>query len=151
MRPVIRYVLVRQGDQSNNSAPFGGTANQRYQQIYSASALSEGGRITSISFPSTNQGELPLATADYLFRLEETTLPVMGLSHRLDQNLGSGAITVLERRIEGHVIGDTLTFDLDTPFVFNPSVGNLLLDVVISNAIDDGGNQSRVFPLCQRT
>lgn len=135
---------MSEGDPTNNVVPFGGASDQRYQQIYAADALGGGGRITSISFPSPGQAAIPLATADYRFRLETTAIAVMSLSHDEDENLTADAVTVLDRRIEDHAYGDTLTFELDPPFAFDPGAGNLLLDVVISNAVDEG-RSVRVF------
>lgn len=137
--PETRYVVVDQGVRSNNTVPFGGAYDQRYQQIYAAEVLGEGGRITSISFLSPGQVPEPLATGDYLFRLEATPLPVMALSADLNQNLGPGARTVIQRRIVSMAYTDTLVFQLDEPFNYDPADGNLLLDVVISNTVDPGG------------
>lgn len=36
--------------------------------------------------------------------------------------------------------GNTLVINLTTPFTYNPGAGNLLLDVVVSNASKPGGN-----------
>jgi hypothetical protein len=137
--PETRYVVVDQGARSNNSVPFGGAFDQRYQQIYAAEALGEGGRITSIAFLSPGQAPQPLATGDYLFRLEATSLPVMALSGDMNENLGPGAKTVIQRRIASMAYGDTLVFQLDEPFTYDPADGNLLLDLVISNPVDQGG------------
>lgn len=138
--PEARYIVVDQGVSSNNSVPFGGAIEQRYQQIYAAEALGGGGRIRSIAFLSPGQVPQPLATGDYLFRLQATPLPVMALSGDMNQNLGPGARTVIQRRIENMAYGDTLTFELDEPFIYDPVDGILLLDVVISNTVDEGGN-----------
>jgi hypothetical protein len=134
----VRYVLLDEGEAWNNVAPFGGTNDRRYQQIYEGSSFGSGGRITAISFFSPGTPTKPLATADYLFRFSASPKPVSSLSHEMDENLGEYVRTVLSRHIEGLVVKDTLTFFLDEPFVYSPAEGNLLLDLIIENAVDDG-------------
>jgi len=143
--PMRRLVVIDDGDISNNGVPFCCTTDQRYQQIYSATAFDGGGTILSVSFPSWD-AVIPLATADYLLRLETTPIPVMELSHDLNDNLGTGAVTAFQQRIEGYVpTSDTVTFELDTPFHYDPNAGNLLLDVVIANAVDDNRTSGKTF------
>jgi hypothetical protein len=134
----VRNLLLDQGEAWNNVAPFGGTSDQRYQQLYSATSFGSGGRIIAISFFSPGTATKPLATADYSFRLSASPKPVSSMSHEMDENFGEYAPTVLSRHIEGLMVEGTLTFMLDEPFVYRPTEGNLLLDVVIENAVDDG-------------
>ena len=140
----VRSVLINQGDPWNNVAPFGGASDQRYQQVYAAHLFDLGGDITAVTFFSPGQGPIPLASADYRFRLFATPIDVMGLSHDMDSNLSGTSVTVLDERIEGLAFGTELTFRFSQPFTYNPAEGHLLLDVTISNAVDDG-QPARVF------
>jgi hypothetical protein len=136
--PSLRYVTIDQGEESNNTAPFGGANDQRYQQIYDASAFGVGGQITRVAFFSPGQVTQPLATARYTIRMVATPLSVMTLSHDMDANLAAGAVTVLDATITDLEYDDVLTFELEQPFDYDPSEGNLLMDVTISNAVDEG-------------
>lgn len=131
----------------DNGAPFSinefGWANIRYQQVYSAitfSALTTPSMITKIAFR-------PDATLGHAFgptnmlvdiRLSTTSAAVDGLANIFTSNTGvdetvvySGTLT-LSSSFTGPVGGPKdfdIVIPLQNPFLYNPSAGNLLLDV----------------------
>ncbi len=146
-------------DGAANVYPFGGSYSGEYQNIYSSTGFMGPFTITEISFDATNfNGELTgSATAmyDLMLRLGTTSSqPTAPGSFSANANNlvtvfdGSESITLTP--------ASGLTFNLSTPFVFNPTSGeNLVLDVVIHSesssaqvgfAFDDNSTQmGRVF------
>jgi hypothetical protein len=134
---------VNGGD--NNGFPFNiGNSSQRYQQVYSASQFSAFGgpqTITQIGFrPSADRfgnafsSTLPNIQID----LSTTSKAVNGLSSVFANNVGpddtvvfSGALA-LSSQATGPPQGPKdfdILINLTTPFLYDPSKGNLLLDV----------------------
>lgn len=140
--------VVPSADQSveaagNNCYPFSpciGTGTMRYQQVYAASEFAAPTSINQISFRPDGVSGLAgtLVIPDLLVRLSTTAAPVDFLSNTFDSNLGADAIIVfngpltIETAAAGPV-GGPKAFDviipLATTFLFNPSAGNLLLDI----------------------
>ncbi len=142
------------GDQENLFPFFPGAGTPlRYQQVYDASqfsAFAPGGEdMTQINFRegATTEGRLDhgvFATTIPLieFTLSTTSATPNNLSSTFANNLGPDATTVygtpgvgspLAISSEGDVAGDPAAFDisvtLTTPFHYDPSKGNLLLDI----------------------
>ena len=130
----------------NNVFPFnirGPSRSQRYQQIYSASdfaSFSEPELITQILFrPDGPFGRSFASTLpDIQINFSTTTVAVDSLSRNFADNLGSDDTVVFSGPLSlssantGPVGGPKdfdIVIDLQTPFLYNPSVGNLLLDV----------------------
>ncbi len=133
--------------------PPGATANRfpllvtggiRYQQVYAASEFASFGgpqTITQIAFRPDAIFGSPAFTANIAnieVRLSTTSANPDGLSPTFANNLGadntlvfSGPLTITSNFAPGP--GNTRDFDviipLQTPFTFNPALGNLLLDV----------------------
>jgi hypothetical protein len=109
-----------------------------YQQVYASSAFpSMPVIITSETFyyQSLFGGSDTLLGGTYQFYLSTTSAPVGGLDPTLANNLGPDNTPVLTETIPagGVPFGTSFTFVNSTPFSYNPSLGNLLLDVVASN------------------
>jgi hypothetical protein len=115
-----------------NSYPF--TVYQfqlpnRYQQLYTASSFSQAVFIDAIRFTSTpTPPGMPgtIGDGEYLIRLAVTDAPENGLSTDFDANVAgfsevffSGILTSTGLRIAG------------APYLYDPSRGNLLLDVTV--------------------
>ena len=130
---------------SNNSFPFNisivGLPSQRYQQVYAASQFGGGGLITQIVFrPDAGAGHAFTSTLpDMQIDLSTTSAPDDGLSTTFANNVGAddtvvfarGALT-LSSAFTGPPSGPKdfdIIITLTTPFLYNPALGNLLLDV----------------------
>jgi len=133
-----------EGD-SNNSFPFNisivGLPSQRYQQVYAASQFGGGGLITQIVFrPDAGAGHAFASTLpDMQIDLSTTSAADDGLSTTFANNVGAddtvvfarGALT-LSSAFTGPPSGPKdfdIIITLTTPFLYNPALGNLLLDV----------------------
>jgi hypothetical protein len=129
---------------SNNGFPFNialfALSSQRYQQVYSSSEFSGLFLITDIEFrPDASVGAAFSSTLPSIqICLSTTTAAVDGLSPTFATNVGldntcvySGPLT-LSSSFTGPA-GGPKDFDiviiLQTPFLYDPSLGNLLLDV----------------------
>jgi hypothetical protein len=127
---------------TNNVFPFSiGLSSQRYQQAYGAAGFgSDSQFIDAILFrPDATVGfafssTLPNVQID----LSTTTAAVDGLSSTFASNVGANNTTVFSGALSlssafSGPAGGPKTFDilitLTTPFLYNPLLGNLLLDV----------------------
>ena len=129
-----------------------------YQQIYNAGAFSGTIGIGSISFFNTlyNEGETQgVAQMDYSIYLAVTSQSVP------DGSIPGGDVLFATGHLDGgsFPFGSTLTFS-GTPFLYDPSLGNLELTLLVSNEggtlsgtntffdAEDGGPFSRWCPAC---
>jgi hypothetical protein len=129
-----------------------------YQQIYNSGAFGGSIDIGTISFYNTyfNDGSSQgIATMDYSLYLAVTSQSVP------NGGLPPGDVLFASGHLNGSTwpFGDTLTFT-GTPFLYDPSQGNLELTMVITNASDpsnevftyfdseSGGPFSRWCPNC---
>jgi hypothetical protein len=129
---------------TNNGFPFNITAfgqtSQRYQQVYSSSEFSGPFLITDIEFrPDAQSGAAFSSTLSSIqIDLSTTTAAVDGLSSTFAANVGpndtvvySGPLT-LSSSFTGPAAGPKdfdIVIVLQTPFLYDPALGNLLLDV----------------------
>jgi hypothetical protein len=130
---------------SNNSYPFdlteAGLSSQRYQQVYAASQFGGGGLITQIIFrPDAFAGHaFTSALPDIQIDLSTTSAADDGLSTTFADNVGADDTVVFTRgqltlssAFTGPPDGPKdfdIIITLTTPFLYNPALGNLLLDV----------------------
>jgi hypothetical protein len=133
-----------EGD-TNNSYPFdlgqAGLTSQRYQQLYAASQFGSGGLITQIVFrPDAFAGQAFTSTlSDIQIDLAYTSAADDGLSSTYANNITAGDTVVFARgpltlssAFTGPPNGPKdfdIIITLTTPFLYNPALGNLLLDV----------------------
>ena len=129
----------------NNSYPFNitefGLSSQRYQQVYAASQFGGGGLITQIIFrPDATFGQAFMSTLpDIQIDLSTTSAADDGLSSTYADNVGADDTVVFVRgpltlssAFTGPPDGPKdfdIIITLTTPFLYNPALGNLLLDV----------------------
>ena len=111
-----------------NTYPFGtSTYTGEYQQVYNKADFSGPVLISSISFFSaagySNQSISGSYTLDFSTTSASTTNGVGGLSTNYPSNIGSNNALFFTGSVS-----NTLTFT-GTPFLYNPALGNLLLDV----------------------
>jgi len=135
----------------SNFIPFGGAyANNdggtEYQQVYLGSLFGTSpfliGSVTFYAAPST----APALNADgtYTLSLSTTTAPVGGLSTNFASNVGPDSYTFFSGTLPPSV-STTMTFTLPTAFDFNPTAGNLLLDVTFTGVT----NKSDAYYIAQ--
>ena len=130
---------------TNNGYPFDlgqtGLTSQRYQQLYAASQFGSGGLITQIIFrPDATSGQAFTSTlSDIQIDLSTTSAADDGLSTTFANNVGANDTVVFARgpltlssAFTGPPNGPKdfdIIITLTTPFLYNPAMGNLLLDV----------------------
>lgn len=125
---------------TNNCYPFGCYSfGGRYQQAYNGVRFGTSPlQIGSISFFGDEILAGVLAST-YTLRLSTTSRPLGALSTTFDDNLGVDAATVYRGMLSGVLVpGQAMNVAFSTPFVFDPAAGNLLLDVVASDATESG-------------
>lgn len=131
---------------TGNCYPFmcndSGTASGpsiEYQQVYAASAFPSAVTINSETFywqfEQSDGGSDTLLGGTYVFSLSTTSAAVNALSTNLSSNLGPDNTTVATITIPagGVSFGTAFTFDNSTAFTYDPTKGNLLLDVSVSD------------------
>jgi hypothetical protein len=137
--PVGASVLIgTPADFPGNCAPFGCTLGEstRYQQVYNSTNFSGPINITGITFFHTvSEDSGILNSGTYTVRLSTTSKAVNGLDLvNFDNNLGSDNTQVFSGSLPGVVpFGSTLTL-ASSGFLYDPSMGNLLMDILISGA-----------------
>jgi len=108
-----------------------GNPSTRYQQVYAASNFTSGPiSINQISFFLSPLNAGPLNTGTYTISLSTTAAAVNGLSSTFASNLGADNALFGVFNLGGAAPA-TLTFT-GTTFNYDPSQGNLLLDVQTS-------------------
>jgi hypothetical protein len=115
--------------------PFGcGFAQTRYQQVYAASAFLTPMTIGSLTFHHTQASPGAGLFADVTFDLYLTTTSraVGALSPEFDENLAAPAQLFAHATLTGSAAAPSFTIT-GTPFVYDPSRGNLLADIRISS------------------
>lgn len=131
---------------TGNSYPF--TSNDSgtstgpsidYQQVYAASAFSGPVTISSETFYwqflRSLGGSDTLLGGTYVLSLSTTSAAVNALSTDLNSNLGADNTEVASVTIPagGVSFGTAYTFSNTADFTYNPTGGNLLLDIMVSN------------------
>ena len=139
---VPNSAATTEGD-TNNSWPFDrdGAGSQRYQQLYVASQFGGGGLITQLVFrPDSFAGSAFTSTLpDIQIDLAYSSAADDGLSSTYANNITAGDTIVFARgpltlssAFTGPPNGPKdfdIIITLTTPFLYNPALGNLLLDV----------------------
>ena len=121
-----------------NFFPFGAGTGTIYQQVYTSSVFASGPQfVNSFQFFLFSGGGLTLSNAVYTVFLSTTSAAVDGLNTvNLDANRGANN-TLFGTFTLGGVAPSTLVF-AGTPFVYDPSAGNLLIDMRISGQTSEG-------------
>jgi hypothetical protein len=113
-----------------------------YQQVYSATAFPQPTAIRSISFFNTESPTGSFLYSSYQISLSTTTAPVNGLSTNFDSNLGGDNQVFFNGILSGTANGQYTIYG--SSFNYDPSQGNLLLDIrrtplVLPGGIGSGG------------
>lgn len=136
--PAFADITVGLPAQANNGncLPFGGCLGiVEYQQDYSSSLFTGPITITNLEFFNTefNSGATAMTPGNWQIYLSTTSVAYNGLSTTLANNIGSDNTLVFSGSLaQAWTFPDILVIDLSTPFTYNPSNGNLLMDVVWS-------------------
>lgn len=128
-------------DDSGNCYPFGCGAYDgltEYQEVYMASAFPGPLSFSSVSFGQNSPGLMDSATYTVSFYLTSAT--VTTLSSDLSSNEGT-LLGTLGTFTLGGAMPAVLTLN-GTAINYNPSMGNLLMDVVISDPTAYNGYES---------
>ena len=120
-----------------NCYPFSCGYFGTYQQVYSSSAFSGPLTVNSVDFFTTVY-EGTLNTGRYTFAFYYTDLPVDGLSGTPANNRGVLLSNFGTFNIAG-LAPTTLTFSGNS-YLYDPSQGNLLLDVFVDNVTEFGSS-----------
>lgn len=124
------------GHAAFNVIPFGSLfGDGRFQEVYSSSLFSGPVEITSLAF---SPQDTTFYSANVDLRLTTTTVAVGNLTTNLDNNFTIPLTDVYSNPNFGeNVTGGSetfsLVFNLTTPFIYDPSQGNLLFDILINN------------------
>jgi hypothetical protein len=129
----------------SNTIPFGSTLASQYQQVYSSNAFSGVFNITEINFYVDPAHSAALDGGTYTLSLSETSIGVGALSSNLANNIGANNTVVYSG-------ANSLDFILSSPYLYDPSIGNLLLNVSIANGTSNGGysEEAGIDPLTSR-
>jgi len=133
-------LIIGQND-NGNCFPFSclaSTQGTHYQQIYAANSFSQPQKISSISFFSWREG--PIDTASYSISFYLSSRAVNNLSLNPMNNKGSLLAEFGLFNLTGSMPAQLL-FD-GTDFIYNPALGNLLMDVKVSNVTKTVGQVS---------
>src|SRR4051812_24386053 len=149
-RAYAEPVLIGTVGDDNNCFPFGCGQNQaaaanRYQQVYNSAAFAGPMLIDEIQFFRTG-GSLT-TSGTYSFYLSTTSKAVDGLdTTHFDLNVGLDPVLFSVVEFTGGPSAAVLSIVGTTPFLYNPALGNLLLDIVIpGGAFSNAGEKAAYF------
>jgi hypothetical protein len=121
---------------AGNRFPWGSDYNAEYQQVYTASLFGNSPiTINDLEFYNTqyDNGATQLPTGTWSITLATSGVDWNSISGSYATNLGvsTNIVNVWVGNInQPWMFGDTLHITLTTPYVYDPSQGNLLMDVV---------------------
>jgi hypothetical protein len=127
---------------TGNCYPFGCAYASTYEQVYTSSQFSGSVTITGLQFFNTevDEGATAMNSGTWTISLSTTSANWNTLSPIFASNIGTDNTTVFSGNLaQPWAFGDTLTITFTTPFTYNPSDGNLLIEVVASGTSASGG------------
>lgn len=107
-----------------------------YQQVYASSAFPSGTfNIGSLQFYFAPQfgGNSTMLHGTYDISFSTTSAAVGALSSALANNIGTPLQTFFIGDVSQAPVGGTYTIVGSTPYLYNPGLGNLLIDIAVSN------------------
>ena len=125
-------IVIGDPPDDQNCLPFGCEfrTSSRYQQVYSSAAFPGPIQISEIEFYQSTTGDLNIGSFE--FYLSTTSSPVNGLDTHFDSNLGAdNSLFAIVFFTGAHSFGPSVLSISGTPFLYNPALGNLLLDIII--------------------
>lgn len=118
---------------SGDCSPSGcGGILSHYQQVYMSSLFAGPMTVTGLEFFNTQDdgGATALDDGTVTIALSTTSADGDNLSTTYADNIGADNTQVFNGNVsQSWVFGDTLTFMFATPFTYDPTNGNLLMDV----------------------
>ncbi len=117
-----------------------------YQQVYASSAFSGPVSITALTFFFASEfgGSSLVLDGSYKVSLSTTSAPVNGLSSTAANNIGPDNTVFATFVVSSHNVDSNPSFTITGgPFSYDPSKGNLLIDLVVTNqdnVPNDSGN-----------
>jgi hypothetical protein len=130
---------------SGNSNPFGNPGTlwgPEYQQVYASSDFSGPITIRDLEFFNTQLLGGSPDSGSYTISLSTTSAQVDNLDFTtLSNNIGANNTVVFTGSLPS-LVGGELHLVLSNPFTYNPVSGNLLIDVVSSDA---GNTDTKLF------
>jgi len=132
--------IVVGGSSSHNCFPFSCAylGISEYQQVYSSTAFGQAVSIDQMTFFELAGSGLSLEAGTFTFSLSYTSKAVNALSTLPSDNVGAGSTTVFNGSLPGLVSGE-LVIPFSAPFIYDPSLGNLLLTVDASGTSGGSG------------
>jgi len=127
---------------AGNCYPFGCGYTGEYQQVYTSSQFSVPITITNLEFFNTqyNSGATAMPTGNWAISLSTTSADWNTLSSTFSSNIGANNTLVYDGSLsQSWAFGDTLDIPLTTSFYYDPSQGNLLMDVIATGTNSIGG------------
>ena len=128
---------------TGNCFPFGCAYSGEYQQVYSQTQFSGPIKILDLEFFNTqiNNNNTLMNSGTWTIYLSTSSADWNTLSSTFANNLGADNTLVFSGNLaQPWAFGDTLHISLTTPFTYDPLMGNLLMDVVVSGATAPGGS-----------
>jgi hypothetical protein len=128
-------IIVGTNNTNANVFPFGDTYLGEYQQVYASTAFPSTETITGIKFASAPVFAGNTHSVTVTISLSTTSATVASMSTNYSANKGADFAQVFSGPITYLSLGNN-TFDLSfptLPFSYNPALGNLLMDVVVSS------------------
>jgi hypothetical protein len=122
---------------TGNQFPFGGLYDGEYQQVYTHSLFTGPITISNLEFYNTqfDSGSTMLGGATTTISLSTTSADWNTISATFAANIGANNTTVFSGDLsQAWAFGNTLHINLTTPFTYDPSMGNLLMDVFVSGS-----------------
>lgn len=147
---VLADTLVIGNANNANAYPFGSSNGNsyrgEYQQVYSGGGFTGAVTITQVAFAST--GVPRTVNYDFTLSLGTTTSTPSAPIPNFNANKGADFTTVFSGPL-GAVLSGSGQFDLvitlSTPFTFDPSKGNLLLDVFMNSTASNSAVNFQPF------
>lgn len=127
---------------TGNCFPFGCAYTTNYQQVYSHPQFGGAILITGLEFFNTqvDNGANMMNSGTWTISLSTSANNWNTLSSTFSQNLGGDNTQVFKGNLsQSWAFGDILTINLSTPFLYDPSKGNLLMTVDAEGTSDPAG------------
>lgn len=127
---------------TGNCFPFGCSYTGEYQQVYTKSQFSGPIKITNLEFFNTkfDFGATAMNSGNWAISLSTTSRDWNSLSTTFSSNIGGDNTLVFSGNLsQPWTFGNTLVINLSTPFTYDPSLGNLLMDVFATSTTAAGG------------
>jgi hypothetical protein len=148
-------ILAQNGPHASfNVIPFGPLFGAgSYQQLYSSSLFAGPMLIDSIAFSPDTTGTY--SATSLAIEFTTTNVAIGALSPSLTSNYTRPLTTVFSSPVSESITGGSetfsLVFDFATPFLYNPALGNLLMEVdIIGQSGISGVSRADAGPISSR-